>query len=155
MATVTAGGLETSVLEAQVRGQLIGPDGPEYDEARQVYNAMIDKRPALIARAADVADVIAIVNFARETGAPLAVRCGMHNPAGFSVVDDGIVLDLSPMKGIRVDPAEQLATVQGGCTWGDVDHATHAFGLATVGGVLDDRHGPRARRRHRPASSPS
>src|SRR6187397_237377 len=128
MATVTARELDTTALEGQVRGQLIAPDDPGYDEARQVYNAMIDKRPALIVRAADVADVIAVVNFARETGAPLAVRCGMHNPAGFSVVDDGIVLDLSPMKGIRVDPAEQLATVQGGCTWGDVDHATHAFG---------------------------
>src|SRR6266550_13360 len=136
MATVTARELDTTALEGQVRGQLIAPDDPGYDEARQVYNAMIDKRPALIVRAADVADVIAVVNFARETGAPLAIRCGMHNPAGFSVVDDGIVLDLSPMKGIRVDPAEQLATVQGGCTWGDVDHATHAFGLATVGGVL-------------------
>jgi FAD/FMN-containing dehydrogenase len=77
-----------------------------------------------------------VVNFARETGALLAVRCGMHNPAGFSVVDDGIVLDLSLLKGIRVDPNEQLATVQGGCTFGDVDHATHAFGLATPGGVL-------------------
>jgi len=136
MATVTARELDATALEGQVRGQLIAPDNPGYDEARQVYNAMIDKRPALIVRVADVADVIAVVNFARETGAPLAVRCGMHNPAGFSVVDDGIVLDLSPMKGIRVDPAEQLATVQGGCTWGDVDHATHAFGLATTGGVL-------------------
>src|SRR5213592_1273767 len=136
VATVTAKELDTTALEGQVLGQLIPPDDPAYNEARQVYNAMIDKQPALIVRAADVADVIAVVNFARETGAPFAVRCGMHNPAGFSVVDDGIVLDLSPMKGIRVDPAEQLATVQGGCTWGDVDHATHAFGLATVGGVL-------------------
>jgi FAD/FMN-containing dehydrogenase len=136
MATVTARELDTTALEGQVRGQLIGPDHPGYDAARQIYNAMIDRRPSLIVRAADVADVIAVVNFARETGAPLAVRCGMHNPAGFSVVDDGIVLDLSPLKGIRVDPDEKTATVQGGCTWGDVDHATHAFGLATVGGVL-------------------
>jgi len=136
MATVIAGELDTTALEAQVRGQLIGPDDPRYEEARKVYNAMIDRHPALIVRCNDAADVIAVVNFARESGAPLAVRCGMHNPAGFSVVDDGIVLDLSPMKGIRVDPAEQIATVQGGCTWGDVDHATHAFGLATVGGVL-------------------
>src|SRR3954470_8306932 len=136
MATVTAGELDTAALEGRVRGQLIDRDDPAYEGARQVYNAMIDRRPALIVRAADVADVIAVVNFARDAGAPLAVRCGMHNPAGFSVVDDGIVLDLSPLKGIRVDPAEQLATVQGGCTWGDVDHATHAFGLATTGGVL-------------------
>jgi FAD/FMN-containing dehydrogenase len=136
MATVTAGELETTALAGQVRGQLIAPDVPGYDEARKVYNAMIDKRPALIVRCNDAADVIAVVNFARETGAALAVRCGTHNPAGFGVVDDGIVLDLSPMKGIRVDPTEKMATVQGGCTWGDVDHATHAFGLATTGGVL-------------------
>jgi FAD binding domain-containing protein/berberine-like enzyme len=136
MATVTGGQLDTTALEGQVRGQLISPEDSGYEEARQVYNAMIDKRPALIVRAADVADVIAVVNFARETGAPFAVRCGMHNPAGFSVVDDGIVLDLSLMKGIRVDPKEQLATVQGGCTWGDVDHATHAFGLAAPAGVI-------------------
>ena len=136
MATVTAGELDTAALEGQVRGQLIDREDPAYEGARQVYNAMIDRRPALIVRAADVADVIAVVNFARDAGAPLAVRCGMHNPAGFSVVDDGVVLDLSPLNGIRVDPVEQLATVQGGCTWGDVDHATHAFGLATTGGVL-------------------
>jgi len=136
MATVTGGQLDTTALEGQVRGELISPEDPGYDEARRVYNAMIDKRPALIVRACDVADVIAVVNFARETGALLAVRCGMHNPAGFSVVDDGIVLDLSLLKGIRVDPNEQLATVQGGCTFGDVDHATHDFGLATPGGVL-------------------
>jgi FAD/FMN-containing dehydrogenase len=136
MATVTAGQLDTTDLEAQVRGELISPDHPGYEEARQVYNAMIDKRPALIVRAADIADVIAVVNFAREAGTPFAVRCGMHNPAGFSVVHDGIVLDLSLLKGIRVDPKEQLATVQGGCTWGDVDHATHAFGLATPAGVI-------------------
>jgi FAD/FMN-containing dehydrogenase len=136
MATVTAGELETTALAGQVRGQLIAPDDPGYDEARKVYNAMIDKRPALIVRCHDAADVIAVVNFTRETGAPLAVRCGTHNPAGFGVVDDGIVLDLSPMKGIRVDPVEKMAMVQGGCTWGDIDHATHAFGLATTGGVL-------------------
>jgi UDP-N-acetylenolpyruvoylglucosamine reductase len=136
MATVTGGQLDTTALEGQVRGQLISPEDPSYDEARRVYNAMIDRRPALIVRAADVADVIAVVNFARESGALLAVRSGTHNPAGFGVVDDGIVLDLSTMKGIRVDPNEQLATVQGGCTWGDVDHATHAFGLATTAGVL-------------------
>jgi FAD/FMN-containing dehydrogenase len=136
MAAVTAGQLDSTALEGQVRGELISPDHPEYEEARQVYNAMIDRRPALIVRAADVADVIAVVNFAREAGVPFAVRCGMHNPAGFSVVDDGVVLDLSLLKGIRVDPSEHLATVQGGCTWGDVDHATHAFGLATPAGVI-------------------
>ncbi len=132
----TAMVLETGALEAQVRGELIRPGAGDYDEARSVYNAMIDRRPALIVRCADVADVIAVVNFARESGADLAVRGGGHNVAGFGSVDGGIVLDLSPMKGIRVDPAARLATVQGGCTWGDVDHATHAFGLAAPAGVV-------------------
>ena len=136
MATATTGQLETTALEGQVRGMLISPDDPAYEEARKVYNAMVDKRPALIVRAVDVADVIAVVNFARETGAPLAVRGGTHNVAGFGVVDEGVVLDLSPMKGIRVDLSEKLVTVEGGCTWGDVDHATHAFGLATPAGVI-------------------
>ena len=116
-ATVTAGPLDTTALEGQVRGQLIGPDDPGYDEARRIYNAMIDRRPALIVRTVDVADVMAVVNFARETGAPLAVRCGMHNPAGFSVVDDGIVLDLSPMKGIHADRAAKTGRAQGGVLW--------------------------------------
>jgi FAD/FMN-containing dehydrogenase len=136
MATVTAKELDTTALAAQVRGELIDPGDPRYEEARHVYNSMIDKRPALIVRSVDVADVIAVVNFARESGVPLAVRSGAHNAAGFGSVDDGIVLDLTAMKGIRVDPGARLATVQGGCTWGDVDHATHAFGLATTGGVL-------------------
>jgi len=136
MAAVTVSELDTTALEGQVRGELIGPGDARYDEARKVYNAMIDKRPALIVRCVDVADVITVVNFARDSGAPLAVRGGGHNVGGLGIVDDGIVLDLSPMKGIRVDPVERLAMVEGGCTWGDVDHATHAFGLATTGGVL-------------------
>jgi hypothetical protein len=136
VAAVIADELDTIALEGRVRGELIKPGDAQYDEARKVYNSMIDKHPALIVRCADVADVIAGVEFARETGAPLAVRSGAHNAAGLGVVDDGIVLDLSPMKGIRVDPAQRLASVQGGCTWGDVDHATHVFGLATTGGVL-------------------
>ncbi len=136
MAAVTVKALDTTALEEKVRGAVIAPGDASYEEARQVYNAWIDKRPALIVRCVDVADVIAVVNFARESGAPLAIRGGGHNVAGFGTVDDGIVLDLSPMKGIRVDPEQKLVTVQGGCTWGDVDHATHAFGLATTGGVV-------------------
>jgi FAD/FMN-containing dehydrogenase len=135
MAT-TAAELDTSTLDAGVRGTLIRQGDERYDESRAIYNASIDRRPALIVRAVDVADVIAAVDFARENGAELAVRCGGHNVAGFGTVDGGIVLDLSPMKGIRVDRDERLATVQGGCTWGDVDHATHPFGLAAAGGVV-------------------
>jgi FAD binding domain/Berberine and berberine like len=136
MATVTVGDVDTHALAERVRGELIGPRDAGYEEARSLYNSMIDKHPALIARCVDAADVMAVVDFARDSGLPLAVRCGAHNPAGFASVDDGVVIDLSRMKGIRVDPEARLATVQGGCTWGDVDHATHAYGLATVGGVL-------------------
>jgi FAD/FMN-containing dehydrogenase len=136
MQATTVGALDTTMLESLIRGEVISPGEEGYEEARAVHNAMIDRRPALIVRARDVADVIAVVDFARDNELELAVRCGGHNVAGFGTVDDGIVLDLSPMKGIRVDPGARTVTVQGGCTWGDVDHATHAFGLATPGGVV-------------------
>ncbi|HEX8995217.1 MAG TPA: FAD-binding oxidoreductase [Ktedonobacterales bacterium] len=123
-------------LAAALRGKLIQPHDAEYEAARKVYNGMIDRRPALIARCVDVADVIAAVNFARERGLALAVRGGSHNGPGLGVVDDGLVIDLSGMKGIRVDPQARTARVEGGCVWGDVDHATHAFGLATPSGFI-------------------
>lgn len=123
-------------FKTSLRGELIQPNDQGYDEARQVYNGMIDRRPGLIARCADVADVIAAVNFGRENDLLVAVRGGGHNGAGLGICDDGLVIDLSNMKGIRVDPATQTVRVEGGCTWGDVDHATHAFGLATPSGVI-------------------
>ncbi len=123
-------------LVSSVRGDIVQPGDATYDEVRRIHNAMIDKRPALIARCVDVADVIAAVAFAREQRLPLAIRGGGHNGPGLGTVDDGLVLDLSPMKGIRVDPANRTVRVQGGCTWGDVDHATHAFGLATPSGII-------------------
>ncbi|HEU4758842.1 MAG TPA: FAD-binding oxidoreductase [Dehalococcoidia bacterium] len=123
-------------LREGFRGQLIEPGDPEYDEARRVYNGMIDRRPRLIARCADVADVIGAVNLARESRLTLSVRGGSHNVTGFAVCDDGLVIDLSRLKGIRVDPKRRVVRAEGGCTWGDVDHATHAFGLATPGGVI-------------------
>lgn len=119
-----------------LRGDVIQPTDEAYEEARAVYNAMIDRRPALIARCADVADVIACVNFARENGLTLAVRGGGHNGAGLGTCDGGLVIDLSRMKGIRVDPVSRTVRVEGGATWGDVDHATHAFGLATPSGII-------------------
>jgi FAD/FMN-containing dehydrogenase len=119
-----------------LRGELIQPADPGYDEARKVYNGMIDKRPRMIARCADVADVIASVNFARENEVLLAVRGGGHNGAGWAVVDDGLVIDLSAMRGVRVEPEAQTVRVEGGATWGDVDHATHAFGLAVPTGII-------------------
>jgi FAD/FMN-containing dehydrogenase len=123
-------------LQASLRGDLIQPGDDGYDTAREVYNAMIDKRPALIARCADVADVIAAVNFAREQGLPPAIRGGGHSGAGLGTCDNGLVIDLSSMKGIRVDPVDRTVRVEGGATWGDVDHATHAFGLATPSGIV-------------------
>ena len=121
---------------ASLRGALIGRDGADYDEARKLYNGMIDKRPLLIARCVDVADVIAAVNFARENGLLLAVRGGGHNGPGLGSCDDGLVIDLVEMKGVRVDPAERTVRVGPGCTSGDVDHATHAFGLAVPFGIV-------------------
>src|SRR5579859_1498669 len=121
---------------SHLRGELIQPSDPTYDSARQVYNAMIDKHPALIARCVDVADVIAGVNFARDCDLTLAVRGGGHNGPGLGVCDDGLVLDLSQMKGVRVDPAARTVRVEGGCTWGAVDHATHPFGMATPSGFI-------------------
>jgi hypothetical protein len=123
-------------FKSSLRGPLIQPGNEAYESARRVYNAMIDRRPGFIARSAGVADVISAVNFAREYQLTLAVRGGSHNVAGFSVCDDGLVIDLSPMKGIRVDPVKRTVRAEGGCTWGDLDHATHAFGLATPGGVI-------------------
>jgi FAD/FMN-containing dehydrogenase len=123
-------------LQAALRGELIQPSDAAYETARMVYNGMIDRHPRLIARCVDVADVITTINFAREHRLPLSVRGGSHNVTGFAVCDDGLVLDLSSMKGIRVDPERRTARAEGGCTWGDFDHATHAFGLATPGGVL-------------------
>ncbi len=121
---------------ASLRGELIRSGDPGYDSARAVYNGMIDKHPALIARCADVADVIAAVTFAREQGLLLAVRGGGHNGAGLGTCDGGLVIDLSLMKGVHVDPSARTARVGGGCTWGDVDHATHAFALATPSGII-------------------
>src|SRR5207253_2439758 len=123
-------------LKAKLRGPVIEPDDADYDDARKVYNAMIDKKPRLIARCADVADVISSVNFARKHDLLLAIRCGGHNGGGLGICDDGLVIDLGAIKYTRVDPAARLVTVGGGCTWGDVDHATHAFGLAVPSGVV-------------------
>jgi len=123
-------------LAQQVRGPLLRLGDAGYEEARHVYNGMIDRHPALIMRCNDVADVIAAINFAREQQLPLAVRGGGHNGAGLGMCDDGLVIDLSQMHGIRVDPTNRTAWVEGGCTWGDVDHATHAFGLATPSGFI-------------------
>ena len=131
--------LEHSVLESLAgafRGAVIGPDDPDYEAARKVHNGMIDKRPAVIARCTGVADVMAALQFGIEHGLPIAVRGGGHNVAGKAVCDDGLVIDLSPMKGIRVDPLKRVAHAQAGLTWGEFDRETQAFGLATTGGAV-------------------
>src|SRR5271167_1010786 len=119
-----------------LRGPVIGRNNPEYEEARKLYNAMIDKRPLLIARCADVADVIAAVNFGRDSKLPIAIRGGGHNGPGLGSVDDGLVIDLSTMKGVRVDPKNRSVRVGPGCTTGDVDHATQAFKQAVPFGII-------------------
>ena len=124
-------------FRAQVRGDLIRPvDGTLYEEARKVYNGMIDRRPAIIVRCVNVADVIASVNFARNQKLALAVRGGGHSGPGLCTVDEGLVIDLSQRRGIRVDPEARTVRVEGGARWGDVDHATHPFGLATPSGFI-------------------
>ena len=121
-------------LSSGVRGQLIRPEDDGYDTTRAVFNGMVDRRPALIVRCLGVADVVRGVEFARSHDLPLSIRGGGHSVAGKAVCDGGLMLDLSPMKGIRVDPAREIAEVQAGLTLGEFDHETQAFGLATTSG---------------------
>ncbi|HKE16195.1 MAG TPA: FAD-binding oxidoreductase [Kofleriaceae bacterium] len=123
-------------LRAQVRGAVITSDDPRYDEARAVHNGMFDRRPMVVLRAEQTADVVAAVNFARESQLDLSIRGGGHSAPGFGTNDGGVVIDLSPMKSVWVDPAGRTARAGGGATWGDYNHATHAFGLATPGGII-------------------
>jgi FAD/FMN-containing dehydrogenase len=123
-------------LRARVHGQTIAAGDDGYDGARKVYNAMIDRRPRVIVRCTDAGDVMAAVEFAREHGIALSVRGGSHSVPGFGTNDDGVVIDLAQMNGVRVDPQTRTARAEGGCTWGGFNHATHAFGLATTGGII-------------------
>ena len=125
-----------AALAAQMRGAVIRPEDPAYERARRVYNGMIDRHPALIARCADVADVIAAVRCGADRDLLMAIRGGGHNAGGLGVCDDGLVIDLGSMRGIRIDPQARTAHVQAGCVMGDVDHATHAFGLAVPMGFI-------------------
>src|SRR5436190_8140195 len=118
---------------AGLRGVTVLPGDTDYDHARSIWNGAHDRHPAVIVRCAGVADVIRTVDLARTEGLPLAVRGGGHSIPGFSTVDGGIVLDLSQMKGIQVDPARRTTTAQAGCTWKDLDAETQHFGLATTG----------------------
>lgn len=123
-------------LQATFRGRLIQPNDSDYDKERQIWNEYIDKHPALIAQCSGTADVIDAVKFARKNDLEISVRGGGHNVAGSALVDNGMVIDLSKMRGIHVDPTQKLARVQGGATWGDLDRETQVFGLAAPGGVV-------------------
>lgn len=123
-------------LRTQLRGELITPESSEYDAARRLWNGMLDKRPAGIARCSGVADVVACVRYAAEHNLLLAIRGGGHNVAGLAMCDDGLVVDLSRMKGAHVDPRSRTIRAQGGMCWGDFDRETHLFGLATTGGAV-------------------
>src|ERR1700694_2481626 len=117
-------------LREQVRGEVIDRDDAAYDEARKVYNGMIDRRPAVIVRAVNTGDVLPPVRFAAENDLPVAIRGGGHSVPGFGTWDDAVVVDLMRMRGVRVDPAKRTARAEGGRSWGDFNAARHAFGLA-------------------------
>lgn len=125
-----------AMFKSQLRGEVIEPSDARYDVARKVYNAMIDRKPRLIVRCRDVADVIAAVNFGRQHKLVVSVRGGGHNAAGLGVCDDGLVIDLSAINYVRVDPAKRTVLAGGGALWGDVDHAAHGFGLAVPAGII-------------------
>jgi len=140
---ITTTGTDAILEEATVqnfadslRGPLLQPGEGGYDEARKVWNGMIDRRPALIARCAGVADVIAAVRFARTRELLVSVRGGGHNITGNAVCEGGLMIDLSPMKSVRVDPARRTARAEAGLTWGEYNRETQAFGLASTGGVV-------------------
>ena len=123
-------------LAEGLHGELVTPASEDYDQARSIWNAAHDRRPALVIRCAGVSDVIRGVDFARSEGLSLALRGGGHSIPGFSTTDGGVVLDLSPMKGIRVDPAARRVVAQAGCLWSDLDQETQEFGLALTGGLV-------------------
>ena len=125
-----------TTLKGEARGDVILPNDATYEQARRVYNAMIDKRPAVVVRCVDAGDVIAALKAARKEGLAVAIRGGGHSVPGFGTADDALVVDLSRMKGLRVDPASRTVRAEGGCTWGDLNHATYGFGSAVPGGII-------------------
>jgi FAD/FMN-containing dehydrogenase len=133
---VTGVAEELQLDEAAFRGPVLRPDNPDYEVYRQIWNGSIDRRPALIIRCAGVADVMRAVQFGRESGLPVAIRSGGHSFPGLSVADDALMIDLSPMKGVRVDPEQRTARVQAGVLLGELDRETQAFGLAAPSGIV-------------------
>ena len=134
--TLRTSSTDLELLRGSLRGPVIGPDDEGYDAVRAIWNGAIDRRPACVARCTGVADVVAAVRFARERGLLVAVRSGGHGVGGHALCDGGLVIDLSPMKGIRVDPAARTARAEAGVLWGELDRETQLHGLATVGGIV-------------------
>src|SRR5262245_16143609 len=135
--TAVLGEATVQELRETLRGEIVTPDDDGYLEASRAWNGdHYDKHPSIVVRSRGTADVIAAVGFARSNDVPVAVPGGGHSIAGFSTCDDGIVIDLSAMNGVRVDPITRRATVGGGAVWADVDHETQAYGLATTGGLV-------------------
>src|SRR5580704_6451128 len=128
--------MDLKALQTQFRGEILTPGSAEYDASRKIWNAMIDRRPAAVARCSGPADVRAVVRFAADQGIYPAIRAGGHNVAGLAMIDDGLVVDLTRMKGIYVDPVSRTAIAQKGLTWGEFDRETHLYGLATTGGLI-------------------
>jgi FAD/FMN-containing dehydrogenase len=137
-AKVDAPNIRFDDLKTGFSGEVLSENDPGYDAARALWNAMIDRRPAVIARCRGTADVVRAVTFARDHGLPVSIRGGGHNVAGHAVCDDGLMIDLSAMRAVQVDPERRIAVVEGGATWADVDRETQAFGLATPGGLISE-----------------
>jgi hypothetical protein len=136
MVTIMSNSTDIKKFKASFRGELIERGDPRYDEIRKLYNGMVDKRPLLIARCVNVADVISAVHFGRDQKLLIAIRGGGHNGPGLGSCDDGLVIDFSKMKGVHVDPETRTVRAEPGCTQGDMDHASHAFGLAVPAGIV-------------------
>ena len=136
LADLTLDAETVQTLRAGVRGPVLEPGDTGYDEARAIWNGLIDRRPALIVQPSGAADVVDAVNFARDHGLALSIKGGGHNVAGNAVNDGGLVIDLSSLRGVHVDPAAQTVRAEGGATWGDVDREGQLFGLAVPGGVV-------------------
>jgi len=128
----------TATLNEQVAGEVLVSGQPGYDDARAVWNAMIDRKPGLIVKCKNADDVVKAVSYARDQNLPVSIRGGGHNVAGHAVCDDGVMINLSLMRGVEVDAKKRCARVEGGATWGDVDAETQKFGLATPGGLISD-----------------
>src|SRR5581483_4766678 len=138
MSQTVSPGIDVAPLRAKISGEIVTPLDPAYEEARRVWNGMVDRYPAAVVRCASSGDVAAAVSFARDNALPLAIRCGGHSTPGYSTCDAGLVIDLRPLNRVTVDPEQSVARVQGGAVWAECDAATQEHGLAVTGGRVSD-----------------